>query len=297
MGPHDFASPQPSEGSTPEHSKLLFDDGLGREQSKLILVAEDNVVNQKIATLLLEKLGLQAEVVANGAQAVECVRLRDYPVVLMDCHMPEMDGFEATRAIRRMELSSGKHTPIIAVTALAMVGDRERCIEAGMDDYISKPIDKERLKNKLNQWMKKEFVFHNQKLAERFFEANALATPIDASPVDLAALEVFYGSTEEVEEVLRLFVTITERNLPDLDMAVSERRATLAQRLAHELKGSSASVGAKELSLLCLQLEQEIGQSGWENAKRTFHNISHCFESVREFVARTFRKNNVPTIQ
>jgi two-component system sensor histidine kinase/response regulator len=289
-------TPESSDSNSLE-SKLLFDDGTSRETSKLILVAEDNVVNQKIATLLLEKLGLQAQIVENGAQAVEQVRMRDYPVVLMDCHMPEMDGFEATRMIRRLELTTGKHTPIIAVTALAMAGDRERCIEAGMDDYISKPIDKERLKNKLNQWMKKEFVFHNQKLAERFFEANARLSPLDATPIDLAALEVFYGSNEDVEEVLRLFVTNTERNLPDLDMALSEHRSNLAARLAHELKGSSASVGAKELSLLCLQLEQEIGQTAWDMSKHTFHNINHCFESIRDFVARNFKKSNVPTIQ
>lgn len=289
-------TPQPSEHNSLE-SNLLFDAGTNRETSKLILVAEDNVVNQKIATLLLEKLGLQAQVVENGAQAVEQVRMRDYPVVLMDCHMPEMDGFEATRIIRRMEITTGKHTPIIAVTALAMAGDRERCIEAGMDDYISKPIDKERLKNKLNQWMKKEFAFHNQKLAERFFEANARFAPLDATPIDLAALEVFYGSTEEVEEVLRLFVTTTDRNLPDLDMSLTERRSTLAARLAHELKGASASVGAKELSLLCLQLEQEIGQQNWDTARHTYHNIVQCFESVRDFVTRNFKKSNVPTIQ
>jgi len=295
MGPQDTNSTQPSDNTL--DSKRLFEDGLGRETSKLILVADDNIVNQKIATLLLEKLGLSAQVVDNGSQAVEAVRIRSYPVVLMDCHMPEMDGFEATRAIRRMELSNGKHTPIIAVTALAMAGDRERCIEAGMDDYISKPIDKERLKNKLNQWMNKEFVFHNQKLAERFFAANARLTPLDATPIDLAALEVFYGSTEEVEEVLRLYVTITQRNLPDFRMAVSEHRVTLAGRLAHELKGSSASVGAKELSLLCLQLEQEVGQQSWEQSQRTFDNIEHCFASVRDFVARTFKSSTVPTIQ
>jgi len=289
-------TPQPSDRSNLDTS-LLFDNNTGREQSKLILVAEDNVVNQKIATLLLEKLGLQAQIVENGAQAVEAVRMRDYPVVLMDCHMPELDGFEATRMIRRMELNTGKHTPIIAVTALAMAGDRERCIEAGMDDYISKPIDKERLKNKLNQWMNKEFAFHNQKLAEKFFESNASLASLGVSPIDLAALEVFYGSAEEAEEVLRLFVTITDRNLPDLDMALTERRASLAARLAHELKGSSASVGAKELSLLCLQLEQEVGQQTWEQAKYTFAGIHRCFESVRDFVSRNFKATNVPTIQ
>jgi two-component system, sensor histidine kinase and response regulator len=292
MGPD--VQPNQSDGAI--ESGLLINDGLHRDENKVILVAEDNVVNQKIATLLLEKLGLQAHVVINGLQAVQAVAERQYPVVLMDCHMPEMDGFEATRAIRRMEITSGRHTPIIAVTALAMAGDRERCIEAGMDDYIAKPIDKERLKNKLAQWMKKEFSFHNQKLAERFFETAPLLKT-HAEPIDLAELEVFYGSQEEVEEVLRLFVSITDRNLPDLDMALAEHRATLAARMAHELKGSSASVGAKEMSLLCMQLEQEIGQQTWEQARNTFGNICRCFRSVQEFVVRTFHRTNVPTIQ
>jgi two-component system sensor histidine kinase/response regulator len=295
MGP-DVQPTQPSEGSSLE-AQLFTNNLTHRDENRVILVAEDNIVNQKIVTLLLEKLGLQAHVVANGLHAVQAVAERDYPVVLMDCHMPEMDGFEATRTIRRMEMTTGKHTPIIAVTALAMAGDRERCIEAGMDDYIPKPIDKERLKNKLAQWMKKEFAFHNQKLAERFFEAAPMLTTNRAEPIDLAELEVFYGSQEEVEEVVRLFVSTTERNLPDLDMAIAENRGAQAGGMAHELKGSSASVGAKEMSILCLRLEQEIGQQAWEQARQTFGNICRCFSSVQDFVARTFHKSKTSTIQ
>lgn len=286
----------PSEGGNFEPG-LFTDNALLRDTPRTILVAEDNVVNQKIITLLLEKLGLQAFVVANGLEAVAAVSEHDYPVVLMDCHMPEMDGFEATRTIRRMEVITGKHTPIIAVTALAMAGDRERCIEAGMDDYIPKPIDKERLKNKLNQWMKKEFVFHNQKLAERFFEANAVVAALEGEPIDLAELEVFYGSPEEVEDVLRLFVSSTERHVPDLEMAISERRNTLTGRMVHELKGASASVGAKEMSLLCLQLEQQVGQQTWEEAKETLAKLKCCFASVSQFVSRTFSKAPSRTAQ
>lgn len=297
MGQPDIQPGQPSE--VPAFDKSLFtqDELVKDSDQKLILVAEDNIVNQKITILLLEKLGLQAQIVNNGLEAVQAVSERLYPVVLMDCHMPEMDGFESTRAIRRMEISSGRHTPIIAVTALAMAGDRERCIEAGMDDYISKPIDKERLKNKLNQWMNKEFSFHNQKLAEKFFEANARLSAFQPDPIDLAELEVFYGSQEEVEDVLRLFITITQRQLPDLEMALAEHRATLAGRMAHELKGSSASVGAKEMSLLCLQLEQLVGQQSWEQAKGSLNGIHQCFGTVREFINRSFAKTNASSLQ
>ena len=143
---------QPLQPGNPGFDPGLFTgDGLLRDTPRKILVAEDNAVNQRIITILLEKLGLKALVVNNGMEAVEAVSQYDFPVVLMDCHMPEMDGFEATRAIRRMEASSGKHTPIIAVTALAMAGDRERCIEAGMDEYISKPIHAEVLEQKLSR--------------------------------------------------------------------------------------------------------------------------------------------------
>ncbi|HEY9790085.1 MAG TPA: response regulator [Candidatus Obscuribacterales bacterium] len=289
-------SVQPSDNGKFEPG-LFTDDGLQRDVPPTILVAEDNVVNQRIIILLLEKLGLQAYVVNNGIEAVKAVSEHDYPVVLMDCHMPEMDGFEATRAIRKMEAISGKHTPIIAVTALAMAGDRERCIDAGMDDYIPKPIDKERLKNKLNQWMKHEFAFHNQKLAEKFFEANAKTATFQTDPIDLAELEVFYGSQEEVEEVLRLFVSTTERQLPDLEMAITEKRGNLAARMAHELKGASASVGAKEMSLLCLQLEQEVGQQDWQASSDTLVKICHCFDRINQFVNRTFSKPASRTAQ
>jgi signal transduction histidine kinase/CheY-like chemotaxis protein len=119
-----------------------------------VLVVEDNVVSQKVAVRMLEKLGCHVDVVANGREAVEAVRRIPYDLLFMDCHMPEMNGYEATAAIRACEAHSGAHIPIVAMTANAMQGDREKCLEAGMDDYVTKPVKSEELLAMLQKWIR-----------------------------------------------------------------------------------------------------------------------------------------------
>jgi PAS domain S-box-containing protein len=118
-----------------------------------VLVAEDNAINQLVAKEMIRRLGYECDVVANGAEALEALRLRRYAAVLMDCYMPEMDGFAATRELRARERAAGvAHTPVIAMTALAMAEDRERCTESGMDDYVSKPVNLTALGSTLERW-------------------------------------------------------------------------------------------------------------------------------------------------
>ena len=117
-----------------------------------VLLAEDNLVNQKVAMIMLKKLGLEADVVANGLEALDALVGVAYDLVLMDCQMPEMDGFEATHRIRERERGT-RRIPIVAMTANAMVGDREQCLEAGMDDHIPKPVRIEELKRILARWL------------------------------------------------------------------------------------------------------------------------------------------------
>ena len=128
------------------------------ESKRRVLVAEDNAVNQLLALTLIRKFGYSAHAVANGEEALQAFSTGDYDLVLMDCQMPEMDGFEATTAIRKLESAENRpRTPVIALTANAMKEDELRCYEAGMDDYVSKPIKKERLAEVLDRWISKKF--------------------------------------------------------------------------------------------------------------------------------------------
>ena len=129
-------------------------DTHGAAVSLRILVAEDNAVNQKLVARLLEKRGHSVKVVANGREALDSLEQESYDLVLMDVQMPEMDGFEATGELRKREKQTGLHTPIIALTAHAMKGDRERCLEAGMDGYLSKPIRAQELDDLLENSIK-----------------------------------------------------------------------------------------------------------------------------------------------
>jgi two-component system, sensor histidine kinase and response regulator len=146
--------------SSPEKSAIVTKHSISEaeKQNLRILLAEDNIVNMKLALRLLEKLGYQADSVSNGREAIEALEKTSYDLVLMDVQMPVMDGFEAVQQIRKIERKSKKENgarpplPIIAMTAHAMKGDRERCIEAGMNDYVSKPIDPKELAEKIAQW-------------------------------------------------------------------------------------------------------------------------------------------------
>jgi len=141
----------PRDPSTSAPSSSDTTGGMGPPGAR-VLVVEDNIVNQRVAVRMFQKLGCRTDVAANGVEAVSMVRGFPYDLVVMDCQMPEMDGYEATGMIRRMEEGEDSRIPIIAMTANAMAGDRERCLETGMDDYVSKPIRLDDLRRLLDRW-------------------------------------------------------------------------------------------------------------------------------------------------
>ena len=209
-----------------------------------VLVAEDNPVNQKVATRMLENLGYRADVAKDGREALEALARNPYDAVLMDVQMPEMDGYEATAEIRRREEEDqGRHTPVIAMTANAMQGDREKALEAGMDDYISKPVKSEELAAVLKPWIPAD---------------GSSKDPLD--PGVLASLREL-GDPDLISELAQIFLDDTSSRLTALREAVEGDDASSVERIAHTLKGSSGNMGATRMAAICAEL-QNVGASG-----------------------------------
>ncbi len=233
-----------------------------------VLVAEDNPVNQKVAVRMLENLGYMVDVAGDGQEAVEALANGSYGAVLMDVQMPGMDGYRATREIRLRQEQLGRRnmmmglrrrrTPIIAMTANAMQGDREKAIEAGMDGYISKPVSLEELGAVLGRWVSRTPAFRLPSPED----GTAYAGP----PLDrevLAGLRGLQGEddTDIVAELAGMFVDDTRSGLSALEEAMQKGDAQAVERAAHALKGSSGSMGARGMSGLCARLER-AGASG-----------------------------------
>ena len=251
------APPLPSAAARPAAT------GIAPPSADRILVVEDNSVNQKVAIALLAKLGLRGDPVGNGAEALEALARVPYAAVLMDCQMPVMDGFEATRAIRRRE-AGGRRIPIIAMTANAMEGDRERCLAAGMDDYVAKPVQVERLREALARRLK---AFGTEGKAAgppaRTDEA-AAASPAAIDREFLESLRTDLaqeGEADPVTELIDLFLGTARDKCRELGEALRRGDGAALEFAAHALKGSSSSLGAFGLSKLCEKL-QNAGRQG-----------------------------------
>jgi len=216
-----------------------------------ILLAEDNLTNQIVAEGMLELFGCTVDIADNGREAVAAVEERKYDLILMDCQMPELDGYSATSEIRELErLAGDSHTPIVALTAHAMSGAQERCFNAGMDDYLSKPLYQEQLQAVLEKWLSRAKRSEEQKQTER-----AALSPVDWSVLkDLQKIQR-EGKSDIVARVVDAFIASSEPLVEKLHKAVEEDDHEILQNVAHSFKSSSASVGGIELSKMCAELE------------------------------------------
>ena len=234
----------PSEGGRPP-------DGA----APLILVAEDNPVNQTVAIRMLERCGYQTKVVNDGRAALEALSERSYAAVLMDVHMPRLDGYEATREIRRRE-QGARRTPIIAMTASSMQGDRDRCLAAGMDAYLSKPVRARALKDTLRQWVSKPT--EDPEVPDEAVPANGgkHAAGDGRGLLDeavVAELESLGG--DELSDLLALYGEQAAGQMSELAAAIDRGEAPAVALTAHRLQGGSGSVGAAQTARIGRDLE------------------------------------------
>jgi two-component system sensor histidine kinase/response regulator len=237
-----------------------------------ILLAEDNVINQQLTVRTLTKRGHEVTVVENGKLAVEALEKQSFDVVLMDVQMPEMDGLEATIAIRQREVSTGKHIPIIAMTAHAMKGDRESCLAAGMDAYISKPVHIEELLQVT------EGLTRHVGPIDRSPEPG----PVNAMTIDReAALQRVEGDEVLLADLAKLFCDESPRMLSVIQEAITRKNAESLERGAHSLKGSVATFSAQRAFNLALQLERLGRANDFDNAESIFNLLASEVERVK----------------
>jgi PAS domain S-box-containing protein len=218
----------------------------------VVLLVEDNTMNQLVATRMVAKLGYRVDVANNGREAIDAIKVGAYDAVLMDCQMPEMDGYEATRRIRQGELSTDRHLPIVAMTAAAMQGDRDKCLEAGMDDYLTKPITSQAITAILERW-----ISPGPALATREDDGTtAAATETVLDPGRFGILrELDVGDGELLEAIVQEFLQNANELVGALRDAVNEGDPQSVQRASHTLRGASANVGATQLAELASKLE------------------------------------------
>lgn len=262
--------------------QIVLNQIMSQEGQKYhLLLVEDNAVNQKIALRLLTKMGFDVDVADNGQEAFDIITTRfDYDLLLMDCQMPVMDGFTATRVIRHFELEHNrKRVPIVAMTANAMQGDRERCLEVGMDDYVSKPIDAQKLQQVLQLWLPDSTLKIED---EKIKTVNTKLK--NKTPVELARmLDLFEGDEEIVAELLEVFYGTIETLKEKLQHTLENQSPDL-KIVAHEIKGSSRNIGAEVLGNLAQELELAVPMQDWQKIAQLCDEILAELERVKQFI-------------
>ncbi|MGZ4109276.1 MAG: response regulator, partial [Actinomycetota bacterium] len=266
---------EPSRAAGPEG---VLDPGLGERHPLRILLTEDNTVNQKLALRLLEKMGYRADVAGNGLEAVEAVERQPYDLILMDVQMPEMDGLEATRQI--VERWPESERPwIVAMTAEAMQGDRERCLAAGMNDYITKPIRPEVLAAAVARTPVRGAPRPGSGTAEAPADGVVQQAPVDRSVVDRLS-ESMGGDTEFVADLIGQFVTDTPGLVEAARTGLAKGQVDEVRRAAHTLKSNAATFGAGELQARSKALEEAAKANELRDANERIDAIASELERV-----------------
>jgi two-component system sensor histidine kinase/response regulator len=238
----------------------------GHSLQRRVLVVEDNPINQQVVNAMLRSLGMHVTLASDGKQALELVQKCDFDLVLMDCQMPVMDGFQATAAIRRLPLGRGERLPIAAVTANALQGDEQNCLEAGMNDFLPKPFKLAQLEALLARWLPRTGETSSTHAALKSADVRDASVALGSDAIDLQALQSIReldptGGMDLIKTILRIFIESAGESITRVENAILALDGGQLAAAAHALKSSTANVGAKTLSEFYRQLEQ-LGREG-----------------------------------
>lgn len=270
-----------------------------------ILVAEDNPINQTVIQNQLEILGYQADYAINGRSAIARVaacmnneRVRPYDIVLMDCQMPELDGYEATKQLRQLEDDGNilHKTVVIALTAHAMKDDREKCLSAGMDDYLSKPVDFEELGRVLERWLpiKSEKTNTQSTVSELPPSANLVSEEIpgnllpffgEEAAIDLDRLHrITNGKPKVKRKVLQAFLKTTQADIEAMKQALKTTDRVKVERLSHRIKGASGNLGVRQMRAIAAELERQSRNQNLREAEQMLLSLEEQLKCVKNFI-------------
>ncbi len=257
------------------------------KKQMLILLAEDNEVNREVALLQLQAIGYETvDTATNGLEVLEALRHSDYDVILMDCQMPQMDGYEATAEVRRRE-GNDKHTPIVALTAHALEGEKEKCLTAGMDGYLSKPINPEELAAALDKWTGNgsEKVVVLTEIPANEKSPDFLDTGV------LDKLRKLLGAKGKafINNLIDIFLRDVPPRLNAMQRAIDKQDARQLKQAAHALRGSCANLGAKRMAELC-QILEEKGEHSVQGSEMFLELLAEEFRQVTEALEKERRK-------
>ncbi len=230
-----------------------------------ILVADDNLINCQIARRMLENLGCTVDLASSGREVLEKQDKQIYDLILLDCQMPDLDGYEVCRALRQLKQAGAKHTPIIGWTTLAHQDEKEKCASAGMDNFLSKPLRTDELTHLLSAWL-----------------TPRTAMSVTPHPEDLGGLESMHRLCGTgFAELAGLFEEDMPERLRDLKNAIQAPDYLAASRIAHLMSGCCASIGAIHLSDLCQQLEMHIRNAQFTDMPARVAAIESAYEHIR----------------
>ncbi len=274
--------------AAPQEAPAKPDQPLAERLPLQILLCDDNAINQKVAARILQQLGYQPGLAANGREALDALDRKPYNLIFMDVMMPEMDGLEATRAIRERQKAGAanyhSNIVIVAMTAQAMQGDREKCLAAGMDDYLAKPIRPKDVRAIIERWGSR-----SAPAEQPAAPAPEVAAPVPAAeepPVEMDRLnDLTDGSAESLRELVELFFKQTAQQLAQLEAAARANKADDVRRVAHSCAGASATLGMTRLVPMFRDLEKQGASGTLTNATKICENALREFKVIQQYLA------------